>query len=71
MKREDAIYMLAAAGTLERVPLQTYATEDLLQKLIEDYPALLAAEQIDPDDPIAGRPTISCSIISVVPRLLK
>ncbi len=51
MKREDAIYMLAADGTLERVPLQTYPTEDLLQKLIEDYPALLAAEQIDPDDP--------------------
>ncbi len=48
---DDAIYMLASDGKLERVPLQTWDSEMVLQKLIEDYPALLAGEQIDPDDP--------------------
>jgi hypothetical protein len=48
---DDAIYMLATDGKLERVPLQTWDCELVLQKLIEDYPALLAGEQIDPDDP--------------------
>lgn len=51
MKHDDAIYMLAADGKLERVPLGAYSSELVLQKLIEDYPELLAGEQIDPDDP--------------------
>jgi len=48
---DDAIYLLGPDRTLERVPLAAYDSETVLQKLIEDYPALLASEQIDPDDP--------------------
>src|SRR5579883_887423 len=48
---EDAIYMIAPDGKLEQVPLQTWDSELVLQQLIEDYPVLLAGEQIDPDDP--------------------
>jgi hypothetical protein len=51
MTRDDAIYLLGGNGTLERVPLQPYSAETVLQKLIEDYPELLAGEQMDPDDP--------------------
>ena len=51
MKHGDAIYMLGLDGKLERVPLGAYSSELVLQKLIEDYPELLAGEQIDPDDP--------------------
>ena len=51
MKNDDAIYILGADGKLERVPLGAYSSELVLQKLIEDYPELLAGEQIDPDDP--------------------
>jgi len=51
MKREDSIYLLGTDGGLERVPLGGYTSEDILQKLIEDYPELLAGEQMDPDDP--------------------
>lgn len=51
MRPNDAIFLLGGDGALERVPLQPYSTEDVLQKLIAQYPELLASEQIDPDDP--------------------
>jgi len=51
MTRDDAIYMLGGDGALERVPLEACNSELVLQKLIEDYPELLAGEQMDPDDP--------------------
>ncbi len=47
----DAIFLLGQDKKLERVPYSTYATEDLLQELIAEYPELLAGDQIDPEDP--------------------
>ncbi len=51
MKGDDAIYLLGTDGTLERVPLQPYISETVLQQLIADHPELLAGEQMDADDP--------------------
>ena len=41
------IYLLEENGTLQSLSEQPYASEDLLQTLLEDYPDLLAGEQID------------------------
>jgi len=49
---DDTIFLLAATGTLERVPRADYDSEALLQSLIDRYPELLAGEQINPDQPI-------------------
>ena len=49
--KDDAIFLLKGDSDIQRVPLQPYSNEDMLQQLIARYPALLAGEQIDPDDP--------------------
>ena len=41
------IYLLEENGTLQSLSKKPYASEDLLQTLLEDYPDLLAGEQID------------------------
>jgi len=41
------IYLLEEDGTLQSLSKQPYASEDLLQTLLEHYPDLLAGEQID------------------------
>jgi len=41
------IYLLEENGTLQSLSEQPYASEDLLQTLLEHYPDLLAGEQID------------------------
>jgi hypothetical protein len=41
------IYLLEEDGTLQSLSEQPYASEDLLQTLLEHYPDLLAGEQID------------------------
>jgi hypothetical protein len=48
---QDTIFLLGEAGGLERIPHRRYETEELLQRLINDYPELLVGEQIDPDQP--------------------
>lgn len=51
MTEQDAIFVISGAGKLERVPHRAYASEDLLQQLIEDHPSILAGDQINPDNP--------------------
>ena len=41
------IYLLEENGTLQSLSEEPYASEDLLQTLLEHYPDLLAGEQID------------------------
>jgi hypothetical protein len=41
------IYLLEEDGTLQSLSEQPYASEDLLQTLLEHYPDLLAGEQMD------------------------
>jgi hypothetical protein len=41
------IYLLQEDGTLQSLEERAYASEALLQRLLEDYPDLLAGEQID------------------------
>lgn len=41
------IYLLEENGTLQSLSEKPYASEDLLQTLLENYPDLLAGEQID------------------------
>lgn len=41
------IYLLEENGTLRSLSEQSYTSEDLLQTLLENYPDLLAGEQID------------------------
>jgi hypothetical protein len=48
---DDAIFLLHATEALERVPLTAFDAEEVLQRLIAQHPALLAGDQIDPDDP--------------------
>jgi len=50
MIEQDWIYTLND-GVLERIPYEAYANERALQRLIADYPELLAGELIDPDNP--------------------
>jgi hypothetical protein len=47
----DRIYLVADDQTLKPMGATPYAREDVLQRLLEQYPDLLAGEQIDPDDP--------------------
>lgn len=49
---EDAIYLRSFDGSLERVALAPFETEEVLQTLIENYPEILAGEQIAPDRPL-------------------
>jgi hypothetical protein len=47
----DRIYLVSDDETLKPMEATPYANEDLLQRLLERYPDLLAGEQVDPDDP--------------------
>jgi len=49
---EEAIFLLKDSGDLEKVPMQPYDSENLLQLLIEKHPELLAGDQINPDEPV-------------------
>jgi len=49
---DEVIFLLKESGDLEKVPMQPYDSEDLLQSLIEKYPELLAGDQISPDEPV-------------------
>lgn len=49
---DEVIFLLKESGDLEKVPVKPYDSEDLLQSLIEDYPELLAGDQINPDEPV-------------------
>lgn len=51
-RADDAIFLLGEGNRLERVPLAPYDSEDLLQRLVDEHPDLLAGEQIDPADPV-------------------
>lgn len=47
----DRIYVVTGDDTLKPMEVSPYAREDVLQRLLERYPDLLAGEQVDPDDP--------------------
>jgi hypothetical protein len=47
----DTIFLLTSEGGLERAPHRQYASEGLLQQLVQDHPDILVGEQIDPDNP--------------------
>lgn len=49
MGDSDSIFLLDADNRLERVPHRQYASEDLLQTLLEEHPELLVGDQINPD----------------------
>lgn len=45
------IYLRQPDGTLRAMTEAPFTSEDLLQRLLEDYPDLLAGEQMDPEEP--------------------
>lgn len=45
------IYLITAEQTLVPLTQESYASEDLLQTLLEKYPSLLAGDQINPETP--------------------
>jgi len=45
------IYLITAEQTLVTMAQESYASEDLLQTLLEKYPNLLAGDQINPERP--------------------
>src|SRR6266496_3793019 len=47
----SGIYLIKDGGSLVEMTEQPYASEDLLQKLLADYPSLLAGNQINPGAP--------------------
>ena len=47
----DKIYIVDADETLHALERRAYASEDLLQGLLERYPDLLAGEQMDTETP--------------------
>ncbi len=47
----DAIFLQVEDGEMLRAPLSGYLSEDLLQSLIARHPELLAADQINEEDP--------------------
>lgn len=47
----ETIFLLNNNGELVEMNESTYLTEDLLQKLLADYPALISGSQINPDRP--------------------
>ena len=47
----DRIYLVTGDDSLKPMEVTPYANEDLLQRLLEQYPDLLAGEQVDPEDP--------------------
>ena len=51
METSDRIYVVDADETLHPLRRSAYASEDLLQTLLERYPDLLAGDQMTTDDP--------------------
>lgn len=51
MKMPGGIFHIDGDGRLVELTEQAYDSESLLQKLLADYPALLAGDQISSDDP--------------------
>ena len=47
----ERIYVMNEGGSLEPLTEKSFDTEDILQRLIADYPELLDGEQIRPRDP--------------------
>ncbi len=47
----ERIYVMNEDGSLEPLTEKSFDTEDILQRLIADYPELLDGEQIRPRDP--------------------
>ncbi|MDI9365462.1 MAG: hypothetical protein QM541_10955 [Flavobacterium sp.] len=47
----ETIFLLNQNGELVEMNESTYLTEDLLQKLLADYPALISGSQINPERP--------------------
>ena len=47
----DRIFLVSDDDTLKPMDAAPYAKEDVLQRLLERYPDLLAGEQVDPEDP--------------------
>lgn len=48
---QGSIFTIDEHGTIIEMQQERYENEDLFQSLIEKYPALLAGEQISPDNP--------------------
>jgi hypothetical protein len=48
---DDTIFLIDGSGQLERVPNTPYASEDVLQQLLEQHPELISGDQINPDTP--------------------
>jgi hypothetical protein len=48
---KETIFLLNDSGQLIELSEAPYDSEDLLQKLLSDYPKLLSGSQIDPDEP--------------------
>ena len=46
-----SIFYIDANGKPVRLSEQKYESENLLQQLVEQYPDILAGEQINPDTP--------------------
>lgn len=49
---EGDVIFLRLNGKLQPVPRADYATEDLLQALLQEHPDLLSGEQLRPGDPV-------------------
>ncbi len=45
------IYLLQEGGELVPMAEEAYDSEDLLQRLLADYPSLMAGDQIDTAEP--------------------
>jgi hypothetical protein len=48
---QDQIFIIQDNGTLIEMERSDYVTEDIFQKLLEEYPALIPGAQIDNDNP--------------------
>jgi hypothetical protein len=57
MKRGRVFVVGHTEGTLMPMDETAYASEDLLQQLLADYPDLLPGNQINPQAPGQSRPT--------------
>lgn len=49
MASDDAIFLIAPDGSLQRARYKMYPDEDRLQTLVAQYPDLLVGDQINPD----------------------
>ena len=48
---EDGLFQIAASGELVAMTVTPYEAEEVLQKLLEEHPDLLAGGQMTPQDP--------------------